>query len=205
MLQDGSGNGIAVIILAAGSSSRMGRSKQLVKIAGEALLIRAIKTAHATNAGRILIVLGADAKRHQDAISSFPVSIITNEQWQKGMGTSLKAAMTFILGEGWKTDGVLVMVCDQPLITGEHLLALVDRSRQTKKRMIASWYGGAPGVPAFFHRSVFNRLLEIGDDAGAKIIFRNYPDELETVSFPDGAFDIDTEKDLADFLHKYQK
>jgi len=190
----------AIIILAAGSSSRMGRPKQLIVIGGESLIVRAVKTAIDASPAKVVIVLGANEAADRHAISEYEVTVVVNKQWQTGMGSSLKTAIAFVAQTHPEIIGAVVMLCDQPLITSAHIRQLVERSRKTGKPVVASWYQNSPGVPAYFHRSFFPNLLSIADDTGGKKIFYAYTDMLETIPFAGAAIDIDTEQDLGTFL-----
>jgi molybdenum cofactor cytidylyltransferase len=92
------------------------------------------------------------------------------------------------------------MVCDQPLITASHLKKLIERYKETKSSIVASFYSGSAGVPALFEKSLFERMLSINDEQGAKKIINQYPDLVNAVDFPEGAIDIDKEEDVKKFL-----
>lgn len=191
---------IGTIVLAAGSSSRMGRSKQLLEINGEPLLRRCVRISLAVNPGNIVVILGANEKPHREIISQLPVHIISNYYWKTGMGSSIKTGLNYLLQSGAELDAVIILVCDQPALTAEHLRKLTDKFIKTKKSIIASLYSNSSGVPVLFGRSFFSNLLLLGDDQGAKKIVHQFPDQVETVDFPQGAFDLDTEEDYQNYL-----
>ncbi len=191
---------LAIIILAAGSSSRLGQSKQLFVINGQPLLLKSIDAAIESGVKRVVVVLGANDFEHRQLIEKLPIEIIPNPTWQKGMGNSLKAGLSHLLKMDHKIDGVITMVCDQPMITSTHLKKLIEEFEQTKKSIVASFYSGAPGVPALFEKSLFEKMLSINDEYGAKKIINQYPDLVTTIDFPKGAIDIDTQEDVKRFL-----
>ena len=191
---------IGIIVLAAGSSSRMGKSKQLIDIHGETLLSKSVHTALESKSKNIVVVLGAREAEHRAVIKNFPVSIQYNPHWEKGMGSSLKAGLHFLMSGEPGLDAVMVMVCDQPLLTSAHLNALIDRYQATRMPVIASSYAGAMGVPALFDRSQFTELNSLDDRHGAKKIIDSGKEFTDSIDFPGGSIDLDTPDDVKRFL-----
>jgi molybdenum cofactor cytidylyltransferase len=193
---------IGIIVLAAGSSSRMGRSKQLLEIDGQPLLCRCVNHALAAKPQHIVVILGANEKPHREAIEKLPVQIVSNFYWKTGMGGSIKTGLNYLIQSGAQLDAVILMVCDQPALTSDHLLKLVRKFSEKKKSIIASGYANSGGVPVLFGRSFFSNLLLLGDEQGAKKIIQQFPDQVETVDFPEGALDLDTEEDYQNYINK---
>lgn len=189
-------NNESVIILAAGSSSRLGQSKQLVKVNGVPLLLKTTMAALEALYSHVVVVLGANAEEHKKLIAHLPIEIITNKDWEKGMGSTLKTGLQHILKLKPKSSAIVVLVCDQPLLTSSHLIALRGAYRKTGKPIVASLYKETLGVPALFDQSLFPELLEIKDVQGAKIVIENHPDSAETIPWTGGGLDIDTPEDL---------
>src|SRR5690349_3371926 len=119
----------AIVILAAGASTRMGQSKQLLKWSDQTLLNHTIDTALST-AASVTVVLGANEQTHKEAIKGKKVSVVVNSDWQSGMGSSLKAGVRSLSKD---PDAVIVMVCDQPYVSKEHLIALWNEHQKTGK------------------------------------------------------------------------
>ncbi|MBO9660424.1 MAG: NTP transferase domain-containing protein, partial [Chitinophagaceae bacterium] len=86
----------------------------------------------------------------------------------------------------------LIMVCDQPYVDAEHLRRLIDKQQISDAPATASLYAGRKGVPAIFHGSLFADLLSLKGDTGAKYLIEQLEEKVATVSFPEGAIDIDT-------------
>jgi molybdenum cofactor cytidylyltransferase len=191
---------IGTIVLAAGASSRMGRSKQLLEIEGEPLLCRCIKIALAVNTDNVVVILGANEKPHREIIGQLPVHIISNYYWKTGMGSSIKTGLNYLIQSDGQLDGVIILVCDQPSLSVEHLRKLIDSFNVTKKPIVASGYSNSSGVPVLFGRSFFSNLLLLSDDQGAKKIVNQFPDQVETIDFPNGSVDLDTEEDYQNYL-----
>ena len=191
---------IAILLLAAGSSSRLGRSKQLLSITGQPLLLKSVKAAIESGIKNITVVLGANEQAHREVITDAGVQVVVNTAWKKGMGNSLKVGLSYLLQQTPKAEAVITMVCDQPLINSDQLLKLVFEYESSESTIVASFYQGVAGVPVLFHRTLFPELLLLHDDAGAKKMLQQHSHLVKTVPFPGGEIDIDTEDDLKKFL-----
>lgn len=196
---DGSMSSPAIIVLAAGSSSRLGRSKQLISYQGATLLRRTALVAIETKLPT-MVVLGANAIDHQKEINELPLSITVNQDWSNGMGHSLKHGLRQVLQQMPAIDSVLVLVCDQPHIQATHLLTLKNRFLESTDMIVASAYENSVGVPALFGRQWFDPILQLPDDHGARSIISKNMARVVSVLFPLGAIDIDTEEDMTKFL-----
>lgn len=184
---------IAIIVLAAGASSRMnGQPKQLLKFEGKTLLRRAAETALKTNC-RTIVVLGANAERAKKEIADLPLEIVVNENWAAGIGESIKTGLSAVLGEN--PSAVVVMLCDQPFVTTETLNRLIENHKQTGAPVAASLYNETLGVPALFARALFGELSNLAGDAGAKAIIKKHAGCVAQMPAPEAAFDVDTPQD----------
>lgn len=190
---------IAILLLAAGSSSRMGQSKQLLTIQGEPLLLRTAKSALQSNANQVAVVLGANADQHEEVIKTLPVTIIVNEEWKNGMGSSIKAGLNHLMNATPALNAVLILVCDQPLLTTALLDEIISSYLETKKKIISSFYGGSLGVPAFFDQSLFPKLLQLEDQQGAKKVILGDSDQAHFIQWPEGEVDLDTWEEYLKF------
>ncbi len=193
---------IGIILLAAGSSSRMGQPKQLLLIDGEALLIKSAKAAILSRANKVVVVLGSNYQMHKQIIKDLPLEIIENTEWTKGMGNSLKKGLTFLMDQQTKLDGVIVSVCDQPFLSTININNLIDRYEQTRSLIIASHYGNIKGVPALFDTSLFEHVLQLNDQQGAKKIIEQHQSNIDTVEFPKGIIDLDFPEDYRRLILK---
>lgn len=188
------------IILAAGGSTRMGQSKQMLDIRGQKLLPKTIGTVLQSHIDPVVVVLGASSGEHVKIIKDFPVELVQNQEWAKGMGNSLKAGLLHLIASHLALDAVIILVCDQPLLESQNIQNLISAFEESRKPVIASRYSGMPGVPALFDKSYFDKLLTLPDDQGAKkIILQNRTDVLE-VDFPEGEIDLDTPEDYDTFI-----
>jgi molybdenum cofactor cytidylyltransferase len=189
------------IILAAGSSSRMGQSKQLLKIGNESLLRQTVQTVTNSGVEETVIILGSGQQAHQEEIIDLPVKVIYNPDWQKGIGSSLKCGVRFIEERFPACETILVTVCDQPLLSSKHLRILHDSYQSEKNSIVSSYYSDSPGVPVLFNRSMFKKLLEVDDQHGAKMIIKENIELALLIDFPEGSVDLDTPEDWKNFTH----
>lgn len=192
---------IGIIILAAGSSSRMGQSKQLLPVDGMPLLIRTVNIARQLQPGHTVVVLGANDKEHATILQSANVQTIVNHEWQNGMGSSLKTGLRHLLLLSPAIDAAIILVCDQPAVTTVYLESIVQHYKSSNKAIVASFYAGAPGVPALFDKTIFPDLLKMDDAHGAKKIIRKYIASAELIQFPEGSIDLDTPEDYQRFIN----
>jgi xanthine dehydrogenase accessory factor len=181
------------VILAAGMSSRMGVPKQLIEISGETLVRRAVHAAMAAGQKNIIVVVGAYADGVRAALSNLPVTVVENADYQSGMASSIVAGVRSLAAT---SQGVLLMTCDQPLITPEHLAALINLFKSQNPRVCATEYGGISGVPALFSPSLYPELLQLKGERGARALITKYVGEMVTLPCQDAVMDCDTPQDL---------
>ena len=186
---------VAALLLAAGGSSRMGRPKQLMSCNGESLLLRTARNALASRCSHLFVVVGAESKRMEKELAGVPVTVVVNRNWQEGMGSSIRAGMHRI--DAWHTsfDAVSILLADQPLVTSGLIDEMVKRFEKGSG-LVASAYAGTVGVPALFSSKYFEDLKTLEGDKGAKGLLKKMASSIDLIDFPEGAFDIDTPRDL---------
>jgi molybdenum cofactor cytidylyltransferase len=188
---------IGLILLAAGGSSRMGRPKQLLIHGGEALLRRAARAAMGSECSPIIVVLGAAAAESRTILEGLDVPIEVNEEFSRGMGSSLRCGVQRLMREAPDAAAVIIMLCDQPYVSADVLRRLADAHASTGKAAIACSYAGTFGPPCLFAASRFDELLRLPDDRGAKSVLAAAGANLHLIPFPQGAIDLDTPADVA--------
>jgi molybdenum cofactor cytidylyltransferase len=189
---------IPAVILAAGASRRLGQPKQLVRIAGETLLDRTIREVRESGAQPILVVLGAHRDAIQATVDLSGLHLVFNSNWEQGIASSIHMGIGAVQELVADATAVLMLVCDQPKLTAEHLRALIAiHENATELAIVASAYAGITGIPAIFPASQFQRLLALQGDAGAKYLLRNPGCPLISVIFQGGEVDVDLPSDLA--------
>jgi molybdenum cofactor cytidylyltransferase len=191
-----------IILLAAGSSSRLGRAKQLIEFQGKTLIQKAIDEANKCQADSLVVVLGANAELIQTGFESSSAPFIINSDWQQGMSSSMQAGLGFLM-EKEVIDQVVLMLCDQPFVDASLLDQLITSKADSGKGIVAAAYSDTLGVPALFDKRYFEELLQLTGSEGAKKVIFNHLLEVHALDFPLGAVDLDTEEDVSQFLIRY--
>jgi molybdenum cofactor cytidylyltransferase len=186
---------IGMIVLAAGASTRMGQPKQLLLHRGRTLLRNAVEIGLASVCRPVVVVLGAHAELMNDELKTLPVLMVENPDWEKGMSSSIRIGVETLLTTSVELDGVVIMLCDQPLVTAGVVNELVETHYKTEKKIVVSAYGQVRGVPVFFSSRLFAEIAELRAYEGARQIVKNHPNDVATVYFPEAAVDIDTPQD----------
>lgn len=185
----------AAVVLAAGASSRLGYPKQLILIEGESLLRRTIRLALEGGCAPVFVVLGFEAERMRRELDGLAATAVLNGVWREGMGSSLRRGAEVVAAVEPAPDGVLLLVCDQPQLSVEHLRTLLLHHAAGAAKITASEYGGKTGVPAVFAIELLPELLAAAGDQGARELIRRNPERVERVAWPGGEWDIDRPED----------
>jgi len=186
---------VGLLLLAAGSSSRLARPKQLLQYQSQTLLRRAAEVATASPCRPLVLVTGALHDELLPEIDGLPFHVVCNDAWADGMGGSIAAGLAE-LETAAEADAVVVILCDQPLLNEEIIGQLIVQFQATGQPVVASAYAGTQGVPALFSREIFPQLLALRGASGARELLQQYA-HLPTVDFPGGATDVDTEAQYA--------
>jgi len=191
-----------LVLLAAGSSNRLGQPKQLLLYKERTLLEYMIQTASASLCREVLVVLGANSEEILAGIEKTQASIVHNKDWGEGMASSIRCGLAALATNFSSIDGVIFMVCDQPFVSTDLLNSLINKRLATGKSIIASAYNNTIGIPALFDKSFFPELLLLKGQEGAKKIIMQHGAAVETIPFPMGYMDIDTVEDYEKIKNK---
>ncbi len=191
---------VIALILAAGSSSRLGHPKQLLPWKNKTLLGHTIAIAHESKAAGVRVVLGSQAQSIRAALSDTTTEFLINNNWEEGMGGSISCGVDHLLAEKKVADGILIMLCDQPLIDSNFLNVLIDAYTENEYGIVGTLYGKHIGVPVIFDRSYFPKLSGLKGEGGARSILRE--NSLDSLGFaaPANNPDIDTAADYRKLL-----
>ena len=187
---------IAILVLAAGSSSRMGSPKQLLKWKHTTLIGHAIETVKQLDTLKAVVVLGANHDKIKPVVEQHKIEILVNEHWKSGLGNSIALGINSISASNINLDGVLIILADQPLIDSSYLNMLLKSFEIGKQQIIASVYNEHKlGVPVLFDKFYFEELSQLNDDKGAKGILQKYTNRVISVDAKELVSDIDTLED----------
>ncbi len=189
-----------LVLLAAGASNRLGRPKQLLPYKGKTLLKHAVQLAVDAVLNPIVIVMGANEGLLTKEFEESQATIVINNVWEEGMASSIRTGLKKMLELEPTINSVIMMVCDQPYVTVQLLQHLITQRNKTGKPIIASSYKNNLGTPALFDVGIFNELMQLKGDTGAKKILNNHPEWVAVIDFPMGEIDIDTEEDYNELL-----
>jgi molybdenum cofactor cytidylyltransferase len=181
----------AIIILAAGNSSRLGLPKQLLRHKNKSYLRLIAEKALEVRPLEVIAVLGFDSDRMQRELQDMPIRAVLNHEWTEGIASSIRAGINAL---DPRVEGALISVCDQPAVTPE-LLSRLMRLCSHEKPIAATEYDQILGVPACFDRSIFPELLQLRGDVGAKPVIGKDESRVVAYSFPQASVDIDTLED----------
>jgi len=185
---------ITGLLLAAGASTRLGQPKQLLMYQGQTLLSRAVSVMQFHCKTPVIVMLGAHAGVVQSALTGQSVKVVHNSKWQQGMATSICEGLVHVPAG---TDGILIMLCDQPLITESDIGKLIDAWMTAPDQIVATGYSEDEfGVPAIFPAAAFPALSALQGDQGARTVIAA-AQARHVVPLPAARLDIDTPADVA--------
>ena len=171
---------INAIVLAAGESKRMGKSKPLLRFNDKTFLDQIISTIGVSDADRITVVLGAKAEMIKNSIDLSGTNIVINKDYQKGQLSSLIAAIEDTPQE---TDAILVCLVDNPFITKEIINKIIAKFKETNNPIIVPVFNRQRGHPTLFSSSLFSELVNAPKEQGARYVLHSNAEkvlELET-------------------------
>lgn len=191
---------VAVILLAAGRSSRMeeGRHKLLLPLGDRLVLARVVETVLASQAHPLVIVLGYQVEQMHAILDPYTtqpqVTLIENLDYRQGMSTSLHKGVETLLTASQTLDGALIMLGDQPLMTPSIINAVIETQSTTHKRIVTPYYNGKRGNPTFFAASLFPELLQVTGDEGGRKVIERHPNDVAKLELADSTanYDVDT-------------
>lgn len=191
---------LAVLVLAAGASSRMQTPKQLLKIGDQTLLEVVLEKATAISSVNVICVLGANAELIQEHISSKKASFIINKNYSKGLSTSIVCGITSLQEKDEIVERVLILLADQPAINVEYLKNLLHFSDKNPTKIVASKYPKNLGVPAIFPKEFFQELATLEGDSGAKEFLQKRKEQVIFTDFNTILIDLDTKDDYEKYI-----
>ncbi len=185
---------VAGVVLAAGSSTRMGRNKLLLRVGGEALVARAARRAAAAGLDPVLVVLGHEAERVGRELDGVPCRRILNAEHATGQASSFRAGIAAVPEEA---PAAVILLADMPHVTSGMIAALVERYRRTGAALVVSEYAGVHAPPTLYDRSLFAEIRAMSGDGCGRQVVRRHRAGAEAVAWPaERLADLDEPKDL---------
>jgi molybdenum cofactor cytidylyltransferase len=193
MKDDRSGH-VAGVVLAAGTSSRMGRNKLFLPLGGTSVLRRAVASAREAGLDPVLVVLGHESGRALAELEGLPCTPVLNAEYAKGMNTSVRAGISAVPAGA---TGAVVMLADMPFVTAGMVRSLVDRFRAGEAPLVVSTYGEVLAPPILYGRALFEELRALGGDGCGKRVVKAHRAEAVEMAWPPSALaDLDVPEDL---------
>ena len=190
------------IVLAAGSSSRLGQPKQLVHVGGRPALHRVVANATGLAGHSVTVVIGSQASELSRLLGHSPASVIVNRNWEEGMASSLRCGLSALPAA---CDAALILLGDQVAVTADDLKRLAAAWNGQEGSIAAATYDQHVGVPAIFPRAFFSELAELRGDQGARRILERNHYRLIRVPMPNASIDLDTPEDLIAINQRFER
>lgn len=193
---------VSGIVLAAGSSSRLGQPKQLLELQGRPLLQHAVDAVEGAGLADVVVVLGHRAEEVGAAITTASSTRISvNPSFLEGQATSLRVGLGAMIGE---SQAAVVILGDQPAVTQFCVKAVVEAYQASGSPVVQATYSGKPGHPVLFDRALWADLQAIEGDRGAREVLKQHPDWIQRVELGgEVPADVDTWEDYERLKAQY--
>ena len=183
---------IPILLLAAGSSSRMGQPKQLLRWGNQSLIEHLIETLKETG-NPLGVILGAHSENIFPVIEKFREDIFVNPNWRNGMGNTIAFGTHQLLKKFPDAKGVLITLVDQPLITSLYIKRILQTFHPGEQQIIVSHSStGWKGVPVLFDKVYFEELKKLDGEKGAKVLIQQYKNSVIEIECGEMLQDLDT-------------
>jgi len=185
---------VAGILLAAGTSSRMGSNKMLFELDGESVLRGAARRALAGGLSPLFVVLGHQREKTEQELAGLPCEVVFNPEFEEGITSSLRAGLSALP----EVQAAVVMLADMPYVTSEMIAAIVARYRRSQAPLVVSDYEGVHAPPMLYDRSLFEELMAMTETGCGKQVVKRHRHEAEVLAWPARALsDLDLPEDYA--------
>jgi len=195
-------NVCGIIILAAGNSSRLGEPKQLLQYQNKSLIRHVTEAAIKAISSPVMIVTGSNQNLIIEELNNLAVHFVQNNEWQEGMGSSVRVGISELLQLNPTIQSLIIAVSDQPFVTSQLFLQLIEKAEITEKNIVACSYENTIGTPVLFQKKYFDSLMSLNGAEGAKKLLKQFKNDVTSVPFSLGGIDIDTKEDYQKLLNR---
>lgn len=196
---------IALVLLAAGESRRMGQPKQLLPIHGRPLIVHMVTAARGCPVDPVVVVTGAHAEAVHAVLAPHPVAVVHNPDWPAGPGSSLRAGLQWLVGHAPQCQAALIVLGDQPNFDAAAAHTLLRAWESSGRPAAATRWGERLGPPAVFARAVWADLLASGSAHGARRYLTAHPERVAACDLPHLTVDLDTPADYAAWVARARR
>jgi molybdenum cofactor cytidylyltransferase len=187
---------IAGILLAAGTSSRMGSNKMLFELDGESVLRGAARRAIAGGLSPLIVVLGHQRERAEQELAGLPCQVAFNPDFEEGITSSLRTGLAVLEQSEPDIEGAMVMLADMPYVTAEMIAAMIARYRGSRAPLVVSDYEGVHAPPMLYDKGLFEELMAMTETGCGKQVVKRHRHEAEVLAWPAEALsDLDLPED----------
>jgi molybdenum cofactor cytidylyltransferase len=184
---------ISAVVLAGGSSKRMGKTnKLLAEVNGTPLIHQAVRTSIGSDAAEVIVVTGHEADLVRGALSEFNVRFVHNPDYRQGLSTSLRAGIGAV---SENLTGAVVLLGDMPRVAAATVNALIEHFHaEGDKTICRPTFDGLAGNPVLWPRAIFPEILDLKGDMGAKGLIERYSGQVTDVDVDDSGIHLDFDK-----------
>ena len=188
---------VAVVILAAGTSARMGEAKQLLRLGEGTVLGQTVENVRASSVDEVVMVLGASAEAIREQLPAEILGlarVVVNPEYETGVASSLRVGLAAL---GSDVDAAVIVLGDQPFVRAATLDRIIEEYRRTGAQIVIPMYEGARGNPVLLDRSLFREAMALEGDVGCRAIFTKHAEGVVYLEVDDSGvlLDIDSRGD----------
>lgn len=187
---------ISLVILAAGESTRMKENKLLLKLGGETLIERVVKTVKGSSADEVIVVLGHEAEKVREQLVKLDCKLVVNENYMRGQSESVKVGLAAVASSA---EAVMILPADVALIDAESINSVIDEHRKSKSHIVIASHKHQSGHPILLDRALFQEVSQIDESAlGLKAVINRHRSEVKYVEVgtENVLIDIDTREEF---------
>ena len=186
---------VAGVLLAAGTSSRMGSNKLLFELNEESVLRGAVRRALSGGLAPLLVVLGHQEDKARQELAGLACQVVVNPNYESGITSSLQKGVSAVPAEA---GAAMVLLADMPFVTPEMIAGLIARYRATRAPLVISDYEGVTAPPMLYDRSLFAEIATMTGGSCGKQVVKRHRHQAEVLNWPAAALaDVDVPEDYA--------